>query len=192
MFTLEIGSKAPTFSLPATDGEVYSLEDFEGSPALVIFFTCNHCPYVINSDEETRKTVERFSRRGVAFVAINSNSENTYEEDSFENMVARMEENDFPWAYLHDKNQKVALAYGALKTPHFFVFNKKRSLVYTGHAIDNPRKPAKATSHDLDNALEELLHDDEITVPVTNPIGCNIKWEGQPASWMPPGACDLI
>ena len=192
MFTLEIGSKAPDFLLPATDGETYALEDLDGIPILVIFFTCNHCPYVLNSDEVTRATAEKYKDRGVVFVAINSNSENTHEEDSFDHMVERMEEHDFPWAYLRDESQNAARTYGAMRTPHFFVFDKRRTLAYTGHGIDNPLKPEKATSNDLEHALDDLLHDENVATPVTNPIGCNIKWEGQPESWMPPEACDLI
>ncbi|HEY5621735.1 MAG TPA: redoxin family protein, partial [Pontiella sp.] len=103
-FTLKIGEQAPAFSLPATDGKTYSLGDF-ADPVLVIFFTCNHCPYVIGSDENTRQTAERYAAKGVRFVAINSNSKNTYAEDSFEHMVKRMEEYAFPWVYLHDESQ---------------------------------------------------------------------------------------
>ena len=100
-FTLKIGEKAPYFNLLATNGEVYSLNDFE-EDYLVVFFTCNHCPYVIGSDEETRKTVNKYTPQGVRFVAINSNSKNTYEEDSFPNMVKRMKQYNFPWLYLYD------------------------------------------------------------------------------------------
>jgi peroxiredoxin len=191
-FTLSLGSEAPGFSLRATDGNTYSLDDFADATILVIFFTCNHCPYVIGSDEVTRQTAEKFEPRGVKFVGINSNSPNTYEEDSFENMVKRMNEYKFPWLYLYDDTQEIALAYGALKTPHFFVFNDERKLVYTGRGVDNPRDASKITVNDLENALEQLLAGQEITNPITNPIGCNVKWEGKDAHWMPPQACDLV
>jgi len=138
-FTLAIGAKAPDFSLPATDGKTYKLSDFKDAKTLVIFFTCNHCPFVLGSDEVTRKTAEKYMKKGVKFVAINSNSEKTHPEDSFTNMVERMQVNKFPWAYLWDKTQKVALAYGALKTPHFYVFNNNRKLVYTGRGWITPR-----------------------------------------------------
>lgn len=107
-------------------------------------------------------------------------------------MVARMKANKFPWVYLRDQSQEVAKAYGALRTPHFYVFDQERKLVYTGRGVDNPRNTAKMTVNDLDNALEELVAGQAVTVPVTNPIGCNVKWEGQDAHWMPPEACDLI
>ena len=106
-FTLQIGGKAPDFQLPATDGKTYRLADFSDAKVLVIFFTCNHCPYVTGSDEVTRKTAEQFAAQGVRFVGINSNSKNTYHEDDFPHMVQRMEENKFPWVYLYDESQEV-------------------------------------------------------------------------------------
>ncbi|MEY2504796.1 MAG: hypothetical protein QOG27_1076 [Verrucomicrobiota bacterium] len=191
-FTLQIGASAPAFQLPATDGKTYSLDDFSGDPVLVVFFTCNHCPYVIGSDEATRRTAEKFSPGGVRFVAINSNSANTYAEDDFPHMVARMREEKFPWLYLHDKTQDIARAYGALRTPHFYVFDRDRKLIYTGRAVDNPRQAEKARTHDLDAALEEHLAGKPVSAPMTNPIGCNVKWEGRDAHWMPGDACDLV
>ena len=191
-FTLEIGAKAPDFSLQATDGKTYKLSDFKDAKTLVIFFTCNHCPYVKGSDEVTRQTAEKYMKKGVKFVGINSNSENTHPEDSFELMVERMKVNKFPWVYLRDKTQKIALAYGALKTPHFYVFDSNRKLVYTGRGVDNPKDTIKMTVNDLDRALEEHLAGKPLSVKLTNPIGCNVKWEGQDQHWMPPEACDLV
>jgi peroxiredoxin len=191
-FTLQIGQKSPDFNLPGTDGAMHSLSDFDDADVLVIFFTCNHCPYVIGSDEVTRATAEKFIPQGVAFVGINSNSPNTYEEDSYHHMVERMDKYKFPWLYLHDATQDVARAYGALRTPHFYVFDKDRKLVYTGRGVDNPRDASGITINDLENVLTELLEGKPITTPVTNPIGCNVKWEGKDAHWMPPDACDLV
>jgi peroxiredoxin len=191
-FTLSIGDRAPDFELPATDGRTYCLSDFDDSRILVIFFTCNHCPYVLGSDEVTRKTVLKFAPRSVTFVGINSNSPHTYEEDSFENMIVRMSEQRFPWLYLYDATQDVARAYGALRTPHFFVFDEYRSLIYTGRGVDSPRDAKKITVNDLEDVLDEYLSDGTITTPVTNPIGCNVKWDGRDAHWMPPDACDLV
>ena len=191
-YTLQIGGQAPDFHLKATDGKQYSLNNFSDARILVVFFTCNHCPYVLGSDELTRKTVDQYLPQGVKFVAINSNSPNTYEEDSYENMILRMNENHFPWVYLYDETQEVALAYGALKTPHFFVFNEERKLVYTGRAVDQPRDASKITVNDLDRTLSELIAGKQVSVPVTNPIGCTIKWEGKERHWMPADACDLV
>jgi peroxiredoxin len=190
-FTLQIGQAAPEFDLPATDGSNYKLSDFTDD-VLVVFFTCNHCPYVIGSDEVTRKTVEKFAPKGVQFVGINSNSRFTYEEDSFPNMVKRMKEHKFPWVYLYDETQQVALKYGALRTPHFYVFDKGRKLIYTGRAVDNPKDETKITINNLENALSEHLSGKEISVNLTNPIGCNVKWDGKEKHWMPGDACDLV
>jgi peroxiredoxin len=191
-FTLQIGERAPQFRLPATDGKTYALSDFESDSALVIFFTCNHCPYVTGSDEVTRQTAEKFGARGVRFAGINSNSKNTYAEDSFPHMIARMREQKFPWIYLHDETQEVARAYGALRTPHFYIFDRERKLIYTGRAVDSPRDTSRMKVNDLDRALSEHLAGEPISVAVTNPIGCNVKWEGKDAHWMPAEACDLV
>ena len=190
-FTLEIGANAPDFKLPATDGSSYALSDFK-EEFLVIFFTCNHCPYVIGSDEVTRETAVRFAPEGVKFIGINSNSASTYAEDDFPHMVSRMEEEQFPWLYLYDESQDVALAYGALRTPHFYLFNGERKLLYTGRAVDQPRDSNRITINDLERVLEEVIAGLVVSVPVSNPIGCNVKWEGKEKHWMPADACDLI
>ncbi|SEO57523.1 Peroxiredoxin [Amphibacillus marinus] len=189
-FTLQIGEQAPDFHLPATDGNTYQLADFTDQ-LIVIFFTCNHCPFVTGSDQITRQTAEKFQDKGVRFIGINANSALTNPTDSFEDMVIRMNENDFPWLYLHDQSQEVALAYGALRTPHFYVFNETRKLIYTGRGIDSPREPERMTQNDLEIALNAYLAGEPIAVPVTNPIGCNVKWTGKDAHWMPADACDL-
>jgi peroxiredoxin len=191
-FTLGLGTKALAFSLPATDGKKYSLDSFRDASALVIFFTCNHCPYVLGSDEVTRRTAETFRSKGVVFVAINSNSEATHHEDDFPHMVDRMKEKKFPWVYLRDESQKTALSYGALRTPHFYVFGKDRTLLYTGRGVDNPKDTASMTINDLENALTDWAQGKPVRVPLTNPIGCNVKWVGKDAHWMPAEACDLV
>lgn len=191
-FTLQLGAQAPDFNLPGTDGKSYSLKDFSDAKALVVFFTCNHCPYVVGSDEVTRKTAEAFKPQGVEFIGINSNSVNTYAEDSFDHMVERMKEQQFPWTYVRDESQDVARAYGGLRTPHFYVFDQDRKLIYTGRAVDQPRDTSKMTVNDLENALNEHLSGKAVSTPMTNPIGCNVKWDGQDAHWMPAEACDLV
>ncbi|MCD6596608.1 MAG: redoxin family protein, partial [Bacteroidales bacterium] len=116
---------------------------------------------------------------------------NTYPEDSFPYMVKRMKQYKFPWVYLYDESQEIAIAYGALRTPHFYVFNENRELIYTGRATNSPRNPEGITVNDLEKALDEYLDGKGIRNQVTNPIGCNVKWEGKDAHWMPPDACDL-
>ena len=191
-FTLHIGERAPDFRLPATDGKTYTLADFDDAQTLVVFFTCNHCPFVLGSDEVTRATAEKYAPKGVRFVAINANWVGIHPEDSFEHMVTRMEEQRFPWVYLHDEAQDVARAYGALRTPHFYVFDRDRKLVYTGRGVDVPDDTAKMTVNDLDNALAEHTAGKPVSTPLTNPIGCNVKWVGQDEHWMPEEARNLV
>ena len=191
-FTLDIGGNAPDFALPATDGKTYSLGDFADAETLVVFFTCNHCPFVIGSDEITRAAAEKFAGKGVRFVGINSNETEKHPEDDFDHMAARMNEHKFPWVYLRDETQETARAYGALRTPHFYVFNAERKLIYTGRAVDNPRETDKMTVNDLERALSEHTSGRPVSIPLTNPIGCNVKWLNHDSSWMPPEACDLV
>lgn len=191
-FTLQIGDSAPNFSLPATDGQTYSLENFKDDPILVIAFTCNHCPYVINSEQRVLDFFNDYYDKGVAYVAINSNSVNTYADDSFEHMKERVQERGFQFPYLRDESQDVALSYGALRTPHFYVFDADRKLRYTGRMDDNPRNPGSETTHELRDAVDALLANREVETPLTNPIGCNVKWDGKDAHWMPADACDIV
>ncbi len=191
-FTLELGATAPDFSVAGTDGKNYSLADFESASTLVVFFTCNHCPFVVGSDEVTRATAEKFQDKGVAFIGINSNSEKTNPTDDFNQMVLRMKEHNFPWIYARDASQEVAQAYGALRTPHFYVFDADRKLVYCGRGVDQPRDTSKMQVNDLEKALAEVTAGQSVSVPLTNPIGCNVKWLEQDAHWMPADACDLV
>lgn len=189
-FTLKIGEKCPSFDLIGTEGIKYKLSDFT-SEILVVFFTCNHCPFVTGSDENTRAFVDSLKNKDIKFIGINSNSVKTNPDDSFEKMVERMQANKFPWLYLYDESQDVAKKFGALRTPHFYVFDKKRELRYTGRALDNPRNANEAKVFDLKNALDEIFSGKKVSKPITNPIGCNVKWAGQAPHWMPPEACDL-
>jgi hypothetical protein len=107
-------------------------------------------------------------------------------------MVLRMQEQKFPWLYLYDESQEIARAYGALRTPHFYVFDKTRRLIYTGRGVDSPRDISKMTVNNLEIALKEHLAGKPVSISLTNPIGCNVKWEGQDAHWMPADACDLV
>ena len=194
-FTLQLGESAPDFKLPnanpAVDHDEVSLGDFTND-VLVVAFTCNHCPYVIQSEDRINAFVSDYSGKGVDFVAINSNSTGTYKEDSYDHMVDRCKEKDFQFPYLRDESQDVAEAYGALRTPHFYVFDSDRKLRYTGRMDDQPRKPGEETTHELRDAVDDLLAGKEVRQPLTNPIGCNVKWDGMDAHWMPDEACDLV
>ncbi len=193
-FTLRIGQTAPEFRLPGVDGEEYALASFENAAALVIGFTCNHCPYVIGSEDRIIALAARYSGRGVRLACINSNETENHPTDSFDAMVERAKAKGFPFPYLRDDSQDVARAYGALRTPHFYLFSRSAGgrweLAYTGRLDDSPRTAGRETTHELADAVDAVLAGRTPAVQVTNPIGCNVKWKGKPQKWMPPEACD--
>lgn len=191
-FTLQIGDSAPDFRLPGVDGKEYTLANFKDAKLLVVVFSCNHCPFVIGSEERMIRFHADYAPRALAMVAINSNETQNHPMDSFEHMVKRAKEKNFQFPYLRDESQEAAKAYGALRTPHFYVFDQQRKLRYTGRMDDNPREPGKAKTHELRDAVEALLQGKKPPVEMTNPIGCNVKWKGQEEHWMPPEACDLV
>ena len=195
-FTLQLDQQARDFHLPGTDGREHSLAEFGDAKVLVVVFSCNHCPYVIGSEERMIRFANDYVVRGVRMVAINSNETENHPGDSFEHMVQRAKERNFPFPYLRDESQEVALAYGALRTPHYYAFSKDSAgawrLRYTGRMDDNPRTPGAEKTHELRDAVDALLAGKSPAVPVTNPIGCNVKWKGKDRKWMPPEACDLV
>jgi len=191
-FTLDIGDAAPDFDLPGVDGKHYSLDRFADAKLLVVVFTCNHCPYVVGSEDRMNAFYADYAPKGVAMIAINSNETEGHPTDDFEHMVERARDKGFQFPYVRDESQEVALSYGALRTPHFYVFDEQRKLRYTGRMDDNPREESKAATHELCDAVDALLEGREVPTPMTNPIGCNVKWQGKDAHWMPPEACDLV
>ncbi len=174
---LKIGSSLPDFNLKGTDEKFYSPFLFKDKKILVIIFSCNHCPYVQAYEERIKKIQQEFGERGVQIVAINSNEESGYPEDSFENMKIRARGKKFNFPYLRDEEQSAAEEFDASHTPEIFVFDSKRTLAYHGKIDDNWKEPDKIKSHYLKDALTELLNGEEISVPETFSIGCTIKWK---------------
>jgi peroxiredoxin len=174
---MPVGTSAPAFSLPATDGNTYALDDFADAPVLVVVFTCNHCPYAIASEDRLIELARDYEGRA-RIVAINPNDARKYPDDSFESMVARAKEKAFPFPYLRDEDQSVARAYDAACTPDIFVFDRDRKLVYNGRLDDNWKEPNKVTRRDLrsviDATLEGRAHGLAEVVPS---MGCSIKWK---------------
>ncbi|MGK9475258.1 thioredoxin family protein [Melioribacter sp. OK-6-Me] len=173
---LKLGSKAPDFSLEGVDGKTYSLDSFKEKEALIVIFSCNHCPYVQAYEDRIIKIQEDYAGR-VQVVAINSNDDVKYPEDSFEEMKIRAEKKKFNFPYLRDETQETARAYGATHTPEIFLFDKKRELRFHGKIDDNWQEPAAVKQNYLRDALDELLSGKEISVPETFTIGCTIKWK---------------
>lgn len=175
--TLPLGGSAPDFSLPGTDGTTYSLGSFAASKLLVVSFTCNHCPYALGVEDRFIRLAKEYQARGAAFVAISANDAKNYPADSFENMKQRAEEKQYPFPYLYDESQTTAKAYGAVCTPHLFVFDAKRKLIYEGRIDDNWKDESAVKVHDLRDALEAALTNQPVPRPQTNPMGCSIKWK---------------
>ena len=174
---LKIGSSLPDFNLPAVEGKNYSLSSFKDSRALVIIFSCNHCPYVQAYEDRIIQLQKDYKDKGVSFVAVNSNDTANYPEDSFEHMVERSKKKGFNFPYLRDEDQSVAAAFSASHTPEIFLFNEERNLVYSGKIDDNWQEPEKVKNQYLKNAIDELLEGKDISVPETFSIGCTIKWK---------------
>jgi thiol-disulfide isomerase/thioredoxin len=182
---LPLDSQAPDFNLPDIHGKFISLKDFNDANVLVIVFTCNHCPTAQAYEDRLISFTNDYKDKGVAVAAIMPNStygllleECGYSDlnDSYDEMKIRAEDKGFNFPYLYDgDNQAVALKYGPATTPHIFVFNKQRKLVYTGR-FDSSEKPGTANAEDLRTAVNELLEGKPVSQPETNTFGCSIKW----------------
>jgi peroxiredoxin len=174
---LKIGSKAPDFNLLGVDNKFYSLDSFADKKILIVIFSCNHCPYVQAYEQRIISIQKEFSEKGVQIVAINSNEDKNYPEDSFDQMIKRSSEKQFNFPYLRDETQEVAKAYGATHTPEIFLFDQERKLRYHGKIDDNWKEPEKVKYQYLRKAIEEVLEGKEVSIPETFSIGCTIKWK---------------
>jgi thiol-disulfide isomerase/thioredoxin len=183
--TLPIGSLAPDFSLPATDGKTYSLKDFSAHKMLVVIFTCNHCPTAQAYEDRIKQLVIDYKNKGVGVVAISPNDplsvrldELGYTDlgDSFEEMKIRAKDKQYNFPYLYDgETSAVSTMYGPQATPHVFIFDDKRILRYTGR-IDDGEKPGTAKTHDTRNALDAIITGKPVPVEKTKTFGCSVKW----------------
>jgi peroxiredoxin len=174
---LALGAAAPPFSLPATDGRTYSLDDFADAKVLVVVFTCNHCPYAIANEERLIAIQRDYADRGVRLVAINANDDRGYPEDSFPKMVERAKERGFNFPYLRDESQAVARAYDAACTPDPFVFDSERKLRYNGRIDDSWKDESKVKRRDLRHAIEAALEGHSLQGEQFAAMGCSIKWK---------------
>jgi len=182
---LPIGASAPDFSLPGVDGKQHSLKDFASAKVLALVFTCNHCPTAQAYEPRVQKLHDDYKDKGVAVVAISTNDPLalrldelgfTDVGDSFDDMKQRAKDINITYPYLYDgDDQVVGRAYGPASTPHVFVFDSERKLRYAGR-IDDSERASDVKSHDMRNAIDALLAGNEVTVPLTNSIGCSTKW----------------
>ncbi|CAI2717357.1 thioredoxin family protein [Nitrospina watsonii] len=172
-----LGTQAPAFELPGTDGKLYSLDSFQDKEVLAIVFMCNHCPYVKAVLPRLIDLQNRFAGKSVQFVGINANDAVKYPDDSMESMQRIVKEKNIPFPYLFDETQQVAKAYDAVCTPDIYVFGSERTLQYRGRIDDNWEHPEKVTKHDLEDALNAILDGQLMTQEQIPSMGCSIKWK---------------
>jgi peroxiredoxin len=189
--TLEIGTSAPDFSLPGTDGKTYSLKSFANAKILAVIFTCNHCPTAQAYEDRMIALTKDYKAKGVAVVGVSPNDpkavsldELGYSDmgDSFEEMKIRAKEKGYNFPYLYDgETEKMSRAYGPVATPHIFIFDQQRKLQYVGR-LDASEKPGSANAEDARNAIDALLTGNPVAVPQTKTFGCSVKWSDK-ADW---------
>ncbi len=187
---LPLGTQAPDFSLPATDGKTVTLADFADRRALLVIFMCNHCPYVKHVADELKQLADDYLPSGVGVVGISSNDADKYPDDSLEAMVIEKEHRGYQFPYLFDADQSVAQDYAAACTPDFYLFDADQKLVYRGQLDSSrPNSDIPVTGEDLRRAIDALLAGDSPSQHQIPSIGCNIKWKAgnEPQYFNPQG-----
>jgi len=175
---LPLGTNAPEFKLPDTNGKLISLSDFKNAPALLVVFMCNHCPYVKHIRASLAQLARDYVARKVAIVGISSNDVTNYPADSPAKMAEEAKAAGYTFPYLYDATQAIAKAYHAACTPDFYLFDKQQRLVYRGQFDDSrPGNNIPVTGKDLRAALDAVLVDKPIPSTQKPSIGCNIKWK---------------
>ena len=174
---LALGTPAPDFQLPDTNGKMISLADFRADAALVVVFMCNHCPYVVHLRAGLAQFARDCAAKKVGIVGINANDPKNYPADSPANMRAEVAAAGYIFPYLFDESQSVAKAYRAACTPDFFLFDHHRQLVYRGQFDDSrPGNGRPVTGQDLRAALAAVLAGQPVAARQQPSLGCNIKW----------------
>lgn len=177
---LTLGTVAPSFRLPDPQGKQFSSDDFKGTPALLIVFICNHCPYVKHVRASFSELAREYQARGVSVMAINSNDVENYPEDSPAKMEEEIIDAKYTFPYLYDESQDVARAYGAACTPDFFLFDRDGRLVYRGQYDDSrPKNGLPVTGANLRAALDAVLAGRAVPADQKPSVGCGIKWKKQ-------------
>lgn len=175
---LELGTVAPPFSLPDTQGRTVSLEDFKDAGALLVVFMCNHCPYVKHIRDALAALAREYRPRGLAMVGISANDAEKYPDDSPQNMAEEVVAAGYTFPYLYDQDQRVAQAYRAACTPDFFLFDAQRRLAYRGQFDDSrPGNNVPVTGRDLRAAIDAVLAHRQVDPDQKPSLGCNIKWK---------------
>lgn len=172
----ELGTPCPDFELHSIFGKKFSLKDFTNGHPLLFMFICNHCPYVKAIEGRLIQLTHDLKTKGINVVAICSNDEKNYPDDSVENLKRNAEEKNFPFTYLHDEDQSVAKIFGAVCTPDFFLYDKNLKLAYRGRLDDAWKDENLVTKRELYQAALELNDGKNISFQATPSMGCSIKW----------------
>lgn len=176
----EIGATVADFKLKNVDGNTVALSDYKDKKGVIVFFTCNHCPFAKAYEDRIIALDKKYTPQGYALLAINSSDATAFEDDSFENMRARAKEKNYGFPYLHDETQAIAKTFGAIRTPHAFILrndNGKFSVQYIGTIDDNAQDPTGVTKRYMEDALNNLLMGKPVVNSTTKAIGCAIKWK---------------
>lgn len=176
MATLKLGDAAPEFSLPDVDGKTTRLSDFRDKAAVCVIFMCNHCPYVKATIDRMIALQRDYAPQGVQLIGINANETKNYPEDDLPHMIRWAKEKQFNFPYLRDDTQQVARAYSAERTPHLFLFDRRRTLCYTGAIDDNTKEESKVSRRYLREAIDAILANQPVKDTETHAVGCTIKW----------------
>ena len=174
---LPLGTTAPDFILPDTDGSAVSLSDLADGEALAVIFMCNHCPYVQHIQFKLADLAMEYGDLGIRFVGINSNDIEAYPEDSPTLMKLDKERVGYPFPYLFDETQEVAKAYRAACTPDIYLFDKELKLVYRGQFDGSRPDKGDPTGEDLQAAMDAVLDGRPVPEDQRPSLGCNIKWK---------------
>ncbi len=171
----KVGDKAADFSLKNVDGSMVSLAGMKDAKGYIITFTCNHCPYSVMYEDRLIALHNEYAPKGYPVVAINPNDPAVQAGDSFDDMVVRAKEKEFPFVYLFDDGQKVYPEYGATRTPHVFLLDKEMTVQYIGAIDDNARAAEDVTVNYVVKAIKALENGAKPDPNFTKAIGCSIK-----------------
>jgi peroxiredoxin len=174
--SLSIGEVAPDFALLDTEGRRWSVANYDGAPATVVVFTCNHCPYALAWHDRIAQVANDYASRGVRVLAVNPNDGDRNPRDSIQAMRDRVSREQWTIPYLHDDTQQVAREFGAKVTPDVFVLDAENRLRYRGAPDGDYDKPGERAEW-LRDALDAVLDGSMLQRPETKPVGCSIKWK---------------
>lgn len=172
----EVGDTARDFKLKNVDGKMISLSDYKDAKGYIVIFTCNTCPYSLMYEDRIKELHEKYADNGFPVIAINPNDEKKQPKDSFEEMVKMAEKKNYKFPYVQDKTQEITKDYGATNTPHVYVLNKDRKVVYIGSIDNNPRDAKEADKFYVEDAVKAIKNNSAPATTKTKAIGCTIKW----------------